>query len=620
MKNNKSIFRIGLVLLIVISVFLSPTIYASEGGVINTMVTLVESILVRLTLHLGDGLFFFVSKSVGEIVSIDAIVYNCVDKLNINYWGPGSGTAVKTFFKGVIEKWYDAFFGIAIIVYMMVLIVAGIQILLHSTAEKTAQYKEYIVSWVTGVAILFFFPYAMKYIVMLNETAIIAIRGESYTPTISSPAFLQEDWQTANDTFGKPEFVEKMTGGAGTVNGSMLKIRELALTNKKFSLVIIYFIMIGQSLVLLMMYYKRVFMMAFLITIFPLVAMTFAIDKMGDKKAQSFGIWFKEFVVNVVVQIFHATVYSVLVSACVNSFVASNGEDWLFMILSQFFLFQGEKILRSIFEIKSKANTIGDLAASAAIFDSMRKELKNHKANNVKDVGSKQDTADDNAIDARNEARGKFGVPPPTYGAVAAREATEQADSGSGGESDNNSQEQNRMAPFDASAAMDTVVKGASKNRLRSGIASGLAKRGVNVMGGVLGATYAMSKGDTNGEMYSNMISDGYAGTKIARGLLTPATSAINVAERRISGELLAARIESGAEDGNLGLDATGLDIVVETPPADVDIDEVVDKHGVTTQEVYRQALAEMARATAKGGRAKGEEAFWKSVEKSTKK
>ena len=97
----------------------------------------------------------------------------------------------------------------------------------------------------------------MKYIVKLNETAIIAIRGE-YTPSVSAPAFLQEDWTTANDTFGKPEFVEKMSGGGG-VQDSMLKVRELALTNKKASLVAIYFIMIGQTLVLLMMYYKRVF-------------------------------------------------------------------------------------------------------------------------------------------------------------------------------------------------------------------------------------------------------------------------------------------------------------------------------------------------------------------------
>lgn len=458
------------------------------------------------------------------------------------------------------------------------------------------------------------FPYAMKYIVKLNETAIIAIRGEGYTASVSAPDFLQKDWKTANDTFGKPEFVEKMSSGTGGVNDSMLKIRELALTNKKASLVSIYFIMIGQTLVLLMMYYKRVFMMAFLITIFPLVAMTFAIDKMGDKKAQSFGIWFKEFVVNVVVQIFHATVYAVLVNACVNSFIATNGKDWFFMILAQFFLFQGEKILRSIFEIKSKANTIGDLAESGAIFAAMRKELGKHKKDDVTNVASKQDAADARTIEQNERNRAQHGTPPVSNSAINAKNEIDKADSGA------ESKQESSVPAFDASEAMDKVVKGASKNRLRSGIVSGLVKRGVNLTGGVLGATYAMSKGDKNGEMFSNMIADGYTGTKIAKGLTTPVTGALNIAERRISGEILARKIESGKEDANLGLDSTALDVLVNNPPPDVDPNQIAEQNGVTIQEVYREAFAEMARATSKGGRAKGEVAFWNYVKDNTKK
>lgn len=455
----------------------------------------------------------------------------------------------------------------------------------------------------------------MKYVVKINETVILAIRGEGYVAATSSPDFLEADWTTANDTFGKPEFVEKMSGGTGDVTDSMLRIRELALTNKNVSLVSIYFIMIGQTLVLLIMYYKRVFMLAFLITIFPLVAMTFAVDKMGDKKAQSFGIWFKEFVVNVVVQIFHAVVYAVLINACVNSFIASNGKDWFFMILSQFFLFQGEKILRSIFEIKSKANTIGDLAASAAIFDSMRKELGKHKKNDISNVASKQDAADNNAIDANSKNRSQYGAPPVSNSAINAKAEMDKADSAV-----ESASPEPAVPAFDASEAMDKVVKAASKNRLRSGIASGLAKRGVNAVGGVLGATYAMSKGDKNGEMFSNMIADGYTGTKLARGLTAPATGAINIAERRISGEMLAARIKAGKEDENLGLDATSLDVLVKTAPPDVDVDKVVEENGETIQEIYRNAFAEMARATSKGGRAKGELAFWNYVKNNTEK
>ena len=165
MKVNNIFTRILIVFLVFTTVNFSPCIYATDGGVvenavetvIESMTTIVESIIVRITLHLGDGLLFFVSKSVGEVVSIDAIVYNSVDKLNINYWDSG-GTGVKTFFKDVINKWYKAFYKIAIIVYMAVLVFAGIQILLHSTAEKTAKYKEYLVSWITRCGYIMYVP------------------------------------------------------------------------------------------------------------------------------------------------------------------------------------------------------------------------------------------------------------------------------------------------------------------------------------------------------------------------------------------------------------------------------------------------------------------------------
>ena len=54
--------------------------------------------------------------------------------------------------------------------------------------------------------------------------------------------------------------------------------------------------------------------------------------------------------------------------------------------------------------------------------------------------------------------------------------------------------------------------------------------------------------------------------------------------------------------------------------PPDVNMDEIVGKHGESMQEIYRQALAEMHRTTARKGKAKGEMAFWNYIEHNTKK
>ena len=152
---------------------------------------MIQEILIELFVGVGDGILYMVSTSVGELVTTDGIIYNDVDKVNVNYWPKkidGSvedvdPNSVKGILSAVVIKWSDVFFTIAIIVYMMVLVVAGIQVLLHGTADKKAQYKEYLVSWVVGLGILFLFPYVMKYTVLLNESAVgsiaVADRGET---------------------------------------------------------------------------------------------------------------------------------------------------------------------------------------------------------------------------------------------------------------------------------------------------------------------------------------------------------------------------------------------------------------------------------------------------------
>jgi hypothetical protein len=43
-------------------------------------------------------------------------------------------------------------------------------------------------------------------------------------------------------------------------------------------------------------------MVGFLILISPLITISYAIDKMGDGRAQALNNWFKEFIYNVIIQ------------------------------------------------------------------------------------------------------------------------------------------------------------------------------------------------------------------------------------------------------------------------------------------------------------------------------
>ena len=59
---------------------------------------------------------------------------------------------------------------------------------------------------------------------------------------------------------------------------------------------------------------ERVFVVAILICIFPLIVAMYAIDKMGDGRAQSLQNWFKEFFANVAIQFFHALIYVLVIN------------------------------------------------------------------------------------------------------------------------------------------------------------------------------------------------------------------------------------------------------------------------------------------------------------------
>lgn len=158
----------------------------------------------------------------------------------------------------------------------------------------------------------------------------------------------------------------------GLINGVDLmgNMRVLAGQTKRFTYAVVWWVCIYEMIVMLCMYYRRVIVMGILITIYPLVAMTYPIDKLKDGKAQTLTNWYKEFTVNLVVQIVHAIVYIVLVQSGIKLYQA-NSNNWLFFLLSVLFLFPAERLMRGIFGLKGtsikelKANAVGIAGAAA---------------------------------------------------------------------------------------------------------------------------------------------------------------------------------------------------------------------------------------------------------------
>ena len=135
--------------------------------------------------------------------------------------------------------------------------------------------------------------------------------------------------------------------------------------SQKFGSNVICLFMAGLTLAFIIMYLKRFIVVAFLMMIAPLITITYAIDKVRDKRSQALDTWRKEFFWTVLIQPFHCIIYLMFVPAALQ-LVANGDVGSSFMaIVFMTFILQAEDIVKNIFQIDNK--DMGRLGASTAL-------------------------------------------------------------------------------------------------------------------------------------------------------------------------------------------------------------------------------------------------------------
>ena len=98
-----------------------------------------------------------------------------------------------------------------------------------------------------------------------------------------------------------------------------------------------------------MMYIRRTLAVAFLVIISPLISITYSIDKAGDGQAQAFQNWFKEYLINILIQPFQAMLYLVFVYSANEIAIKAPIVGIIFL----FSLTRAEKIVKEIFNMRN---------------------------------------------------------------------------------------------------------------------------------------------------------------------------------------------------------------------------------------------------------------------------
>lgn len=307
----------------------------------------------------------------------------------------------------IIANWYNILRDISIVGMLSILVYVGIRIMLSSTAGDKAKYKQLLVDWVVAICLLFL----MQYIMSFSNIAVKKVTSVIQSAVVSTN---ESDKLSENEKKAAKE-KGKLDGDVAVTRGTQLfEIEDKELVNKAYQILveenktdtkyndlfkngnlywptnnfteqarmlaqltdkdddatnyayasigykIIYIVLVLYTLIFTWTYVKRVVYMAFLTMIAPLVALTYPIDKMNDRKAQAFNMWFKEYIFNLLIQPLHLILYMVLIGSAM-TFASQN---LIYAVVAIGFMTPAEKLMRKFFGFE-KAGTPGMFAGPA---------------------------------------------------------------------------------------------------------------------------------------------------------------------------------------------------------------------------------------------------------------
>ena len=355
-----------------------------------------EKYFVRLLLSIGDFFLKLLGDIVGSDVTITKIIYNGADEntkipaLNPNLFDASNRSALAGIdLSEVISDWFNFFRVLAFTFYIVTLLGIGIHVLLNCTGQGWAKAKTLLIEWSKGVLLLLLMPVFIKFLFQLNEALVKTIYEQAANGVINGEnnvAFTDgSEWSLTAIEFRSPEFVSSYTGtiALGSEEATTSYIKSLKNYKDNFDLMricrayagatwrlgytIIWYILIGQLLVFVVMYYKRYFTILFLIAAFPVICMFHAISLIrGMNKTPEITNWLKKLIEQIFVQAIHAVIYAIITGTCMALFrqsIQGNGTvNWLLMIVAINFVPEGEKVLKRIL---SKIGGSGGMAESA---------------------------------------------------------------------------------------------------------------------------------------------------------------------------------------------------------------------------------------------------------------
>lgn len=137
-------------------------------------------ILVYALASLGEWLLgiIFQAATGGDAANnifpwADAILFNAIPFLDINFLNPHPDGSVVGLIVDVIKVIYGTAFGLAISFFSIAVLIMGVKLAISTIASEKAKYKQAIWDWLSGLVLLFTIHFFISFIFYLNEELVI---------------------------------------------------------------------------------------------------------------------------------------------------------------------------------------------------------------------------------------------------------------------------------------------------------------------------------------------------------------------------------------------------------------------------------------------------------------
>lgn len=266
-----------------------------------------------------------------------------------------TGDPVIVQIKKVVATWYYVMRFLSAAAMLIVFLGVGIKMGLSTIASEKAVYKRMLVDWVVGAIIVFSIHYLMIFVVHLNNVLVTTVKDSAKELNKVSMMQLAEKSDEVIEYTNEEleidiyEAVRTRAYDAKLVNGMIGMVMYMTL---------VYFA-IRYTIV----YLKRLLTLIVLTLMAPAVGVAYALQKVFSGKSSSLSTWMTEYIMNVLIQVVHAIIYSVFISTALVMSLQSVSGMILALILMNYAL-KAEKTFRTIFKMGGNGSLLDDTASS----------------------------------------------------------------------------------------------------------------------------------------------------------------------------------------------------------------------------------------------------------------